>query len=71
MFEKKPKNVETITAKLHDTVAELERHAEDQLLEADYQLVRRDAANLAHEVHKAEHALAKRVAGNIKTLLGS
>jgi len=65
------KSVETITAKLSSTVAELERHAEDQLAKADLQKAVAAAAELAHGAHKAEHELAKKVAGNIKALLGA
>ncbi|OMC55415.1 hypothetical protein A5747_13570 [Mycobacterium sp. IS-836] len=65
-----PKSVETITAKLHDTVAELERHAEEQLQQADRKLVLATAYSAQSDEHKAEHELATTVAGNIKSLLG-
>lgn len=63
------KSVETITARLHDTVAELESHAEDQLVKAQIQQSAIAAAIAAHDGHRAEHALAKKVASNIGALL--
>lgn len=66
----RPKNVEAITAKLHDTVAELEFHADDQLSKAATQKAVAAAAEAAHDAHRVEHELAKTVAGNIKSLLG-
>lgn len=72
MFSKpKPTSVESITAKLHDTVAELEQHAEGQLQLAADKKSLAIAAEAAHQAHKDEHALAKTVAGNIKSLLGA
>lgn len=65
------KSVESITSKLTSTITELEQHAEDQLFRAAEQKAVAAAAALAHEAYKAEHELAKRVAGNIKALLGA
>lgn len=71
MFSKpKAKNVETITAKLHSTVQELEAHADEQLERASAQRVAAAAAEAAHAAHKEEHLRARTVAGNIKALLG-
>jgi hypothetical protein len=71
MFSKpKPTSVEAITGKLHDTVAELERHAEDQLDKAYLQKCAIAAAEAAHDAHKVEHELARTVASNIKSLPG-
>lgn len=64
------KSVETITAKLADTVRELEAHAEAQLNNAQVKKAEAAAARLAHEAYVAEHELATKVAGNIKKLLG-
>lgn len=64
------KSVETITAKLSATVSELEAHASDQLKKAEDQKALAVAAEYAHRAHTAEHELAKKVAGNIKALLG-
>lgn len=64
-----PKSVEAITATLHDTVGELERHADEQLQHAENQKAVIAYAEAAHDAHKAEHALAKNVAANIKALL--
>lgn len=71
MFNNKPKSVETITAKLHSTVAELEAHADDQLAKAQAQLDAITAATSAHHAYKDEHKRATRVAANIKDLLGA
>lgn len=67
----KSKSVETILGTLTGTVAELERHADDQLVKAHAQSEAARLAQFAHDEHKAEHALAKKVAGNIKALLGA
>lgn len=64
------KSVEKITSKLSKTVAELEAHADDQLQKAQAQKAAAAAAENAHAAHKREHELAKKVAGNIKALLG-
>lgn len=69
MFDKKPKSVETITAKLQSTVAELEAHAEHQLSAAAYQAGVAVEAEKRHVAHRAEYDLARTVAGNIKALL--
>lgn len=69
MFNK-TKSVQLITAKLHDTVAELESHADDQLQKAEGQRAAMAAAEAAHRAHIAEHELATTVAGNIRSLLG-
>lgn len=69
-FKKKTKNVETITAKLHDTVAELQSHAEDQLHRAAIQREVATAAEAAHLAHVSEHDRARIVASNISSLLG-
>lgn len=73
MFKKPkaPVNVESITAKLHNTVAELESHAEDQAYRAAVQAGAAAEALAASDAHKAEHERAKVVAGNIKSLLGA
>lgn len=68
---KSPKSVASITAKLNNTVDELEAHAEDQLVQANLQ---RDVAAEARAAEAAavrEHELAKQVATNIKALLGA
>ncbi|RAV17548.1 hypothetical protein DQP57_00550 [Mycobacterium colombiense] len=65
----KAKSVETITAKLADTVNELERHADEQLEKAAAQKAAAYAAEAAHAAHKAEHHLANAVASNIRALL--
>lgn len=70
LFDKN-KSVETITAKLTSTVAELERHADDQLVKAAAQKAAAVEAEHNHRAHFAEHELAKRVATNIKALLGA
>jgi hypothetical protein len=64
-----PKSVESITATLHDTVAELHAHAEDQLNQSFLQAAWAAEAQARHEAHKAEHERATTVAGNIKALL--
>lgn len=69
MFNPKPRSVESITAKLHKTVSELDWHAEDQLNKAQGQQEAIAAAVAAHDAHKAEHERAKKVASNIKALL--
>lgn len=66
----KNKTVESITAKLNSTVADLEVHAEEQLAKAYLKKAEAEAAHVAHEAHVAEHALATKVANNIKGLLG-
>lgn len=67
----KGKSVESIVGKLTATVSELEKHAEDQLNKAYLQKAVAAAAEEAHKLHNAEHELAKKVAGNIKALLGA
>lgn len=67
---KKSKSVDSITAKLNSTVAELESHAQAQLARAAVERAKAAAAKLAHEAHTAEHDRAKLVASNIKALLG-
>lgn len=66
---KQPKNVETITATLHATVAELEGHAENQLAHAARKAAIANAATAARDAHHVEHEKAKAVAANIKALL--
>ncbi|QBP29136.1 hypothetical protein SEA_AVADAKEDAVRA_51 [Mycobacterium phage AvadaKedavra] len=66
-----PKSVATITAGLSDTLAELEAHAEDQLLQAAFQKQMAEQALAAADEYKAESELADKVAANIRTLLGS
>lgn len=71
-FKKKtPASVESITAKLHDTVAELESHAEGQRELANHAKRRIADAQVALYDHNAEHERANKVAGNIKALLGA
>lgn len=70
MLNRKIKSVGTITAKLHDTLAELETHADDQLQKAAGQRDVIAAAEAAHQAHIVEHELATTVAGNIRSLLG-
>jgi hypothetical protein len=68
---KKTKSVESITAKLHATVAELEAHANDQVQKAVDQRAAAHAAHAAADGHKAEGERAAAVASNIKALLGA
>ena len=67
----KNKSVESITAKLSSTVEELEQHAQDQLTKANLKQQEARVLEAEHKAHKAEHELAKKVAGNIKALLGA
>jgi hypothetical protein len=65
-----PQSVASITTRLHDTVSDLERHADDQLYLAKSQRAIAADAEAAAAAHETEHELANTVAGNIKTLLG-
>lgn len=65
----KPKSVASITAKLNDTVAELEAHADDQQAQADEYRTAVAVARANEVAAVREHELAKRVAGNIRSLL--
>ena len=66
----KVKSVESITAKLSSTVSALETHAEEQLAKASVKRAEAAAAAVAEKAHRAEHETAKKVAANIKNLLG-
>ena len=70
-FFNKSKSVDSILSSLTSTVAQLELHAEEQKVKASVQKAAAAAAELAHKAHVAEHDLAKKVAGNIKSLLGA
>lgn len=63
------KSVASITAKLQKTINELEEHAEDQLKQAERKAA--DIAQLTFEKveHSKEVELARKIAGNIKSLL--
>lgn len=67
----KSKSVDSILSSLTSTVAKLELHAEEQKVKAATQKAVASAAELAHKAHVAEADLAKKVAGNIKSLLGA
>lgn len=64
------KTVASITAKLKKTIDELEAHAEDQA----YQVERKAALIATMTAEKVEHSrefeLAKKVADNIRAMLG-
>lgn len=67
----KVKSVESITGKLNSTVSELEAHAAEQAAKAAAQKALAVTAQVAAQAHTAEHALATKIAGNIKSLLGA
>jgi hypothetical protein len=66
-----PKTVASITEGLNGTLAELEQHAEHQVAQANFQKSVAQRALAAADEHAAESALATKVAGNIRALLGT
>lgn len=66
-----PKSVASITAGLWDTLTELQDHADQQAAHAKLQQEMADRALVARDEHDAEAAQARKVAGNIKALLGA
>ena len=68
-LRKTAKSVASITASLHGTIADLERHADDQLKMAAAQADAAAAAEVARRGHADEHERAAAVADNIRTLL--
>ena len=71
MFSNKPRTVESITAKLHGTVADLEAHANDQVQLAVDKRAQAADLHTAADYHKAEGERAAAVASNIRNLLGA
>lgn len=69
MFGRK-KSVESITAKLHDTVEELKRHAGEQHGHGNRKREEAERLKLEATAHHTEMDLALTVAGNIAKLLG-
>lgn len=64
------KSVASITAHLHETVAELEAHMGDMYAKAADKSVAAAKALKEREQHVEEAAAASKVAQNIKALLG-
>lgn len=63
------KTVASITAKLQKTIDELESHAEDQARHAERKAAQIFELTEERVEHSKEVELAKKIAGNIKSLL--